>query len=76
MEELAGAARASREPLSGVVRMGVIPTVGPYLLPQVLPRLRSGYNQLKLYLVEDLTVRLIEALHEGNRDASPDSGRT
>ncbi len=68
MEELAVAARASREPLSGTVRMGVIPTVGPYLLPRVLPSLRRAYGRLKLYLVEDLTARLIEALHQGELD--------
>jgi|SRR5271165_39663 len=68
MEELAGAVRASREPLSGTVRMGVIPTIGPYLLPRLLPGLRRAYIQLKLYLVEDLTARLIEALHEGKLD--------
>ncbi len=68
MEELAGAARAAREPLSGTVHMGVIPTVGPYLLPQVLPRLRRSYCQLRLYLVEDLTARLVEAPHQGKLD--------
>jgi LysR family hydrogen peroxide-inducible transcriptional activator len=68
VEELAHAARATREPLSGVLRMGVIPTIGPFLLPRVLPNLRRVYGQLKLYLVEDLTARLIEALHEGKLD--------
>ena len=59
LEELAHAARAEREPLSGTVRMGVISTVGPYLLPRVLPGLRRAYGRLKLYLVEDPTARLI-----------------
>ncbi|MGA7322906.1 MAG: hydrogen peroxide-inducible genes activator [Rhodomicrobium sp.] len=68
LEELADAARASREPLSGTVRMGVIPTIGPYLLPRLLPGLRRAYVRLKLYLIEDLTARLIEALHEGKLD--------
>ena len=48
--------------------MGSIPTVGPYLLPRVLPGLRSSYTRLKLYLVEDLTDRLIEGLHQGRLD--------
>jgi DNA-binding transcriptional LysR family regulator len=48
--------------------MGVIPTIGPFVLPRVLPGLRRAYDQLKLYLVEDLTVRLIEALHQGKLD--------
>ena len=68
LEELAHAARAEREPLSGTVRMGVISTVGPYLLPRVLPGLRRAYGRLKLYLVEDLTARLIEDLHQGKLD--------
>jgi LysR family hydrogen peroxide-inducible transcriptional activator len=68
LEELAAVVRASREPLTGTVRMGVIPTIGPYLLPRLLPGLRRVYSQLKLYLIEDLTARLIEALHEGKLD--------
>jgi LysR family transcriptional regulator, hydrogen peroxide-inducible genes activator len=68
VEELALAARASREPLTGVLRMGVIPTIGPFLLPHVLPGLRGAYEQLKLFLVEDLTVRLIDELQQGRLD--------
>src|SRR5215470_12068344 len=67
-EALALAARAEREPLTGRVRMGVIPTIGPYLLPAVLPGLRRTYRQLQLYLVEDLTPRLLEQLHAGQLD--------
>lgn len=68
VEELALVARAAREPLTGVLRMGVIPTIGPFLLPRVLPGLRHAYGQLRLFLVEDLTARLIEALHQGKLD--------
>src|SRR5215831_2806535 len=68
VEELANFATASREPLSGTIRMGTIPTVGPYLLPKVLPSLRETYSRLKLYLVEDLTHRLIDLLHRGQLD--------
>src|SRR6516162_8034773 len=60
VEELVGFTTALREPLSGALRMGIIPTVGPYLLPGVLPGLRQAYSRLKLYLVEDLTERLID----------------
>jgi LysR family hydrogen peroxide-inducible transcriptional activator len=49
--------------------MGVIPTIGPFLLPRILPGLRREYSQLKLYLVEDLTARLLDALHQGKLDA-------
>src|ERR1700680_1896224 len=51
-----------------LLRMGVISTVGPFLLPKILPRLRRAYPALKLYLVEDLTARLIEGLHAGRLD--------
>src|SRR5260370_26268456 len=64
-KDLVEAARAGSEPLSGTLRMGVIATVGPFLLPDVLPRLRRAYPALRLYLVEDLTVRLVEALSPG-----------
>jgi len=68
MEELARTARAAREPLSGTLRMGAIPTIGPYLLPKVLPNLRRTYCHLKLYLTEDLTARLVDSLHQGKLD--------
>jgi DNA-binding transcriptional LysR family regulator len=48
--------------------MGTIPTIGPFLLPRVLPGLRETYRGLKLYLVEDLTDRLIASLHRGELD--------
>jgi LysR family hydrogen peroxide-inducible transcriptional activator len=68
VEDLVGLASASREPLCGTLRMGTIPTVGPFLLPRVLPSLRAAYSRLKLYLVEDLTQRLIVSLHRGQLD--------
>jgi len=68
VEDLVSFTTASREPLSGTVRMGTIPTVGPFLLPRVLPGLRESYGRLKLYLVEDLTDRLIDSLQRGQLD--------
>jgi LysR family transcriptional regulator, hydrogen peroxide-inducible genes activator len=68
-EELVHFTTASREPLSSTLRMGTIPTVGPFLLPRVLPSLRETYGLLRLYLVEDLTERLIDSLHRGQIDA-------
>jgi LysR family transcriptional regulator, hydrogen peroxide-inducible genes activator len=67
-KELVEAARAESEPLSGTLRLGVISTIGPFLLPKILPRLRRAYPALRLYLVEDLTARLIEGLHAGRLD--------
>jgi len=67
-QELAELAAAAKEPLSAALRLGVIPTVGPFLLPKVLPKLRKTYPKLKLYLTEDLTQRLVEDLHNGALD--------
>src|SRR6201987_4412948 len=67
-KELAEAARADSKPLNGTLRMGVIPTIGPFLLPNILLRLRRDYPALRLYLVEDLTARLVEGLHSGKLD--------
>jgi LysR family transcriptional regulator, hydrogen peroxide-inducible genes activator len=68
IEELVGFTTALREPLSGTLRMGTIPTIGPFLLPRVLPGLREAYPRLKLYLVEDLTERLLASLRGGELD--------
>jgi LysR family transcriptional regulator, hydrogen peroxide-inducible genes activator len=67
-EELARAAQSAGEPLAGTIRMGVIPTIAPFLLPGVLAGLRAGYPKLRLYLREDLTERLIERLQAGELD--------
>src|SRR5262249_49245256 len=68
--ELAEAARASTRPLSGPLRLGAIPTIAPYMLPGVLPALRRTYGELKLYLREDLTERLLERLRAGGLDVA------
>jgi LysR family hydrogen peroxide-inducible transcriptional activator len=68
IDELVSFTSASRDPLSGRLRMGAIPTIGPFLLPRVLPGLRKAYSRLKLYLVEDLTDRLVDMLHRGELD--------
>lgn len=69
-EEIADLAASAAAPLSGALRLGVIPTIGPYLLPRVLPRLRKAYPDLKLYLREDLTGRLLERMGAGDLDAA------
>jgi LysR family hydrogen peroxide-inducible transcriptional activator len=67
-EDLVREAAQGREPLTGTLRLGVIPTIGPFLLPRILPRLRRAFSKLKLYLTEDLTDRLLEALQAGRLD--------
>ena len=69
-EDLVEAARTAGKPLSGRFRLGLIPTVAPFLLPIALPLLKRLYPQLKLYLREDLTQRLIGALKAGALDAA------
>ncbi|WP_300526951.1 hydrogen peroxide-inducible genes activator [Maricaulis sp.] len=69
-EDLVVAAQAAGEPLSGSFKLGVIPTIAPFLLPRVLPRLREHYGRLELFLREDLTARLYEALRERRLDAA------
>jgi LysR family hydrogen peroxide-inducible transcriptional activator len=67
-EELAEMARAQGRPLHGELRMGVIPTIAPFLLPTMLPRLREQWPELKLYLREETSGAACEALHRGQLD--------
>jgi len=67
-EDLVAAAQATRAPLSGLLRLGVIPTIGSFLLPSVLPGLRRIFPKLRLVLVEDQTARLVAQLESGALD--------
>jgi LysR family hydrogen peroxide-inducible transcriptional activator len=69
-EDITDLVRASGRPLSGPLRLGVIPTIAPFLLPRVLPGLRLAYPDLRLILREDLTARLLERLANGELDAA------
>lgn len=68
-EELMDVAQAAREPMAGPLHLGVIPTIGPFLLPRALPQLRESFPSLQLYLREDQTARLLERLDVGELDA-------
>ncbi|HEX4440114.1 MAG TPA: LysR substrate-binding domain-containing protein [Thermoanaerobaculia bacterium] len=68
--DLTQAARSAARPLSGPLRLGAIPTIAPYLLPRVLPALRRAHGELRLYLREDLTGRLLERLRAGSLDVA------
>ena len=68
-EDLMDAGQAARDPLSGRLDLGVIPTIGPFLLPRAMPRLRESFPKLQLYLREDQTARLLERLDSGELDA-------
>jgi LysR family hydrogen peroxide-inducible transcriptional activator len=67
-EELAEMARAEGQPLHGELRMGVIPTIAPFLLPAMLPSLRTEWPSLKLYLREETSQAACETLHRGQLD--------
>ena len=67
-EELTDIARAEGKPLNGELRLGVIPTIAPFLLPAMLPRLRQQWPNLKLFLREETSQAACEALHRGQLD--------
>jgi LysR family hydrogen peroxide-inducible transcriptional activator len=69
-EDLVQAAKSAGQPLSGRFRLGVIPTIAPFLLPKALPALRARFPKLKLFLREDQTQKLIAALKAGALDAA------
>jgi LysR family transcriptional regulator, hydrogen peroxide-inducible genes activator len=66
--ELAHLARAASAPLSGDLRLGVIPTIAPFFLPRMLPKLRANFPQLKLYLREEMSHSACDALMRGQLD--------
>ncbi len=67
-EELSDLVQASGKPLSGELRMSVIPTIAPFLLPRMLPRLRRERPALKLFLREEPSGDAVESLHHGRAD--------
>lgn len=67
-EELTDMARAEGKPLHGELRMGVIPTIAPFLLPAMLPRLREQWPNLKLFLREETSQAACDALNRGQLD--------
>ena len=67
-EELSELVQAAGQPLSGELRMSVIPTIAPFLLPRILPRLRRERPQLRLFLREETSDQAVESLHHGRAD--------
>lgn len=68
VEDFVGLARAHEEPLAGDLRLGVIPTIGPFLLPPILSDLRKRFDKLKLYLKEEMSAQLLQQLQQGQLD--------
>ncbi len=67
-EDLTATAAGAAAPMAGLLRLGVIPTIAPFLLPRLLPALRARFPQLQLALREDLTAALMERLAGGGLD--------
>ena len=68
VEEMKEAARRSQNPEAGTVRLGIFPTLGPYLLPHVVQRVRERFPQLELLLIEEKTEVILRQLREGRLD--------
>lgn len=69
VEAIDSIGRGMSQPLSGAFSLGVIPTLGPYLLPRLVPALRAGYPELRLTVREDLTDPLLDRLRAHRLDA-------
>lgn len=69
VEAMRAIARRSRDPHSGTLRLGIFPTLAPYLLPHVIPELRRQFPRLTLRLFEEKTEDLLAMLDQGRLDA-------
>lgn len=69
-DDLLAAAALHRDPDAAPLRLGIIPTLAPYIMPLVLPALRDAMPRLRLMLAEDVTDRLMDLLGRGDLDAA------
>ncbi|HVJ95105.1 MAG TPA: LysR substrate-binding domain-containing protein [Labilithrix sp.] len=69
LDDLLAAAQAAKDPFAGALRVGVIPTVAPYLLPFVMPQIATTWPRLRLALSEEKTAELLNAVRAGDLDA-------
>lgn len=70
VEELREVAKSAKDPYSGELKVGIIPTLAPYLLPLVVPSLSKKFPKISFYLIEEQTTLLIEKLKTGKIDAA------
>jgi LysR family hydrogen peroxide-inducible transcriptional activator len=70
VDQIKAIARRTIDPESGTLRLGIFPTLGPYLLPHVVPQIRARFPRLELLLVEEKTEMLLRQLREGRLDAA------
>lgn len=69
-DDIVQVARAASDPVAGDFRLGLIPTVAPYLLPHLVPVLREALPRLRLMLYEEQTAQCLERLRNGTLDAA------
>ncbi|MGQ4660087.1 LysR substrate-binding domain-containing protein [Lysobacter sp. F6437] len=69
VDQMVEVARRSQDPEAGTVRLGLFPTLAPYLLPHVLPAVRERFPRLELLLVEEKTDQILARLRDGRLDA-------
>ena len=70
LDELLQIAQSDKQPFASPMTLGVIPTIGPYLLPKVLPEVRKQYPSFKLKIIEDQSHVLVEKVRTGEIDAA------
>ena len=68
IDDVVSLCEASREPFQGTIRLGVIPTIAPFILPALLKALRAQHPDCKLFVREDLSQALVDALQVGELD--------
>lgn len=70
LDTLKAIANQAKDPFSGELHIGIIPTLAPYLLPRIMPKLSALFPKLTLYLIEDITANLLSKIAEGKLDAA------
>ncbi len=68
VDDLTDMAAAAKDPLRGIIRLGVIPTIAPFLLPKIMPRIADELPNLELHLREDKSAALCDLLRAGDLD--------
>jgi LysR family hydrogen peroxide-inducible transcriptional activator len=70
VEDFIQASKLDTDPLAGELKLGIIPTIAPYLLPKIFPNLKSHFPKLAIYLIEEQTHLLLDKLKNGDIDAA------
>lgn len=69
-DEMKEIARSAKDPYSGELKLGILPTLAPYLLPYIIPKLSTIFPNLEFYLIEEKTEILVRDLNQGKLDAA------